>query len=179
MSILSWVHLLIHMWIHVWIHVKFVFIYELNSTHVWIHIYKYEFTSEYFFSWIHIWIYVFSWLHIWIQDMNSDVNSSWCPWIHGFSWILARYHGFWPFFMGEIIFKILSEEYCEKHSEKYSDFMEVLKRILNWIYWHCVQTCSVWQGQPILLLLLQSHLPHYQLVCLTQIDRATAPIPNT
>ena len=33
--------------------------------------------------------------------------------------------------MREIIFKIMSKEYREKLSEKYSDFMEILKTNLN------------------------------------------------
>ena len=40
-------------------------------------------------------------------------------------------HGFWPLFMKAILFKIMSEEYREKCSEKYSDSMVVLKIILN------------------------------------------------
>ena len=60
----------------------------------------------------------------------------------------------------------MSEEYREKYREKYSYFMKVLKRILieNWT----PRTRSVWQGLPILQQLLQSHLPHYLLVCLAE-----------
>ena len=32
--------------------------------------------------------------------------------------------------MAEIIFEFMSEEYCAKYSEKYRDFMKVLKKFL-------------------------------------------------
>ena len=35
--------------------------------------------------------------------------------IHGFSWFHAGYHGFWPFFIREVIFKFMSEEYREEY----------------------------------------------------------------
>ena len=110
------------------------------------------------------------WIHTWIDSMNSYANLSRYPQIHGFSWIHAEYHGFWPFLMGEIIFKITSEEYCEEYHEKLSWLYGCFKRILNWMHGRCAQTRSVWQGQHILQLLLQSHLPHYLLVCLAELQ---------
>ena len=43
--------------------------------------------------------------------------------------------------------------------------------IVYWILWSSALTCSIWRGQAILPLLLQSHLPHCQ--------QATVPIPTT
>ena len=114
------------------------------------------------------------WIHTWIDSMNSYANLSRYPQIHGFSWIHAEYHGFWPFLMGEIIFKITSEEYCEEYHEKLSWLYGCFKRILNWMHGRCAQTRSVWQGQHILQLLLQSHLPHYLLVCLAELQPGSA-----
>ena len=51
---------------------------------------------------------------VWIDSTDSDANPSWYIQIQGFSWIHAGYHGFWSFFMWEIMFKIMSEEYCER-----------------------------------------------------------------
>ena len=67
-----------------------------------------------FFSWIHIWIHDFHKFiyefYIWILCQDT----SWYTRIHSFSWIHARYHGFWPLFMGEILSEIMSEEYIVK-----------------------------------------------------------------
>ena len=60
------------------------------------------------------------------------------------------------------IVEILSEEYSEENREKYSDFMELIKRILHWIDWRVALTHSILRNQVILPLLLQSHLPHCQ-----------------
>ena len=61
--------------------------------------------------------------------MNSYTSPN--PWFFMNSRRTPGYHGFLPFLMGEIFFKILSKEYCEKYRETYSDFMETLKRILS------------------------------------------------
>ena len=95
--------------------IKNVFIYEfiyeftcvnMNSymnSYIWIF---WRDTSWYtlihmFFSWIHIWIHDFSWIHIWIHIWILCQDTSWYTRIHSFSWNYARYHGFWPLFMGE------------------------------------------------------------------------------
>ena len=44
--------------------------------------------------------------------------------------VIARYHGFWPVFMGEIILEIISEEYREEYREEYSEMMEDLYEFL-------------------------------------------------
>ena len=96
----------------------------------------------------------------------------------GFSWTHATYHGFWPFFMGEIIFKIMSEEYREEYRETYREFMK-FKRTIEFI--GEVRTRHVWQGQPepILQWLLQSHLPNYLLFCLAELQcQYLPPRPN-
>ena len=154
---------------HIWIHI-YEFIYEfiyvnMNSC-TWIHTQTLLDTPEIIcYSWIHtrmhnfIWIHDFPWIYVWIDGMNSYANPSWYPQIHCLSWIYARYYGYWHFYIGEIIFKFMSEEYREKYIENNSDFMEVLKRILNWIHQHGALTRSVWQGQPILPLLLKGNMP--------------------
>ena len=64
------------------------------------------------------------------QEVSSDMNS--LPG-HRNSWFFmnhARYHGFWPLFMREIILIIMSEEYRVEYREKYSEFMEDLYEFL-------------------------------------------------
>ena len=89
--------------------------------------------------------------------------------IHGCSWIQTKYHEFRPLFMEEIILAI-SEGYSEEYREKYRDFMEVLKRTHNWIHQRSALNSSVWQGQAILPLLLQSKLPQCQQDCLAELQ---------
>ena len=79
------------------------------------------------------------------------------------SWILVV-------FIKEIMFEIISEKYREKYRENFRDFMDVLKGILNWIHLCGAGTRRVWQSRPFLPLKLQSHMPHYQLVCLAELQ---------
>ena len=130
--------------------------------------------SHMFFSWIDM----TSWFSIHLY-MNSDMNfcqdTFWCTRIHSFSWIHARYHGFWPLFMGEIILEIMSEEYREKCREKYSELMEDL-----WIH-EAVRRRAVSDGatgRPFCRRCSRA-------ICLTVsrstrlFGRATVPIPAT
>ena len=64
----------------------------------------------------------------------------------------------------------MSEEYSEEYREEYRDFVEVLKRTHNWIHRRGALNSSVWRGQAILPLLLQSKLPHCQQDCLAELQ---------
>ena len=122
-----WINVLIHMWIRIRIQKNCCHIWWI---HLWIHIWEFEefvlkpLLVYMFFSWIHIQIHDFPWIHIWIDCINSGANLYRYTQNHGFSWIHAGYHGFWPFFLGEIIFKIMSEEYREGNREKYREYMK-------------------------------------------------------
>ena len=90
-----------------------------------------------FFSWIHIWIHDFSWIHIWIHIWILSQDPPWYTRIRSFSWIHARYHGFWPLFMGEILWEIMSDEYREEYREEYGEMMEDFYEFIlepHWIH---------------------------------------------
>ena len=141
--------------------------YPLN--HMFFYEFIYEFMYEFINEFIHKWMYDIPWMHIWIDGINLYTNPSWYPAIHVFhvkftnsiqiSWILAIFH--WTDHIWDHFWRT---------SWKISWFHGSFKRNLNWVHGRCALTCSVWWGQPILRLLLQSHLPHYQLVCLLELQ---------
>ena len=125
--------------------------------HMWNHMCAYEFIYEFIYQ------NSLTGHFVWIHDMNS-----WHTWIHSFSWNHTRYDGLWPLVMWGIIFEMMSQEY----REGYRDFIKFAKRIVLWIHWRVARMHRVWwgPGQAVLPLLLQSHLPHCQLVCLAELQ---------
>ena len=84
---------------------------------------SYEFNLN-SYSWIYMnlsWIHINSWFPmpvnsymIWLLCLGT----SWYTSIHSFSCYHARFHGFWPLFMGEHIFEIMSEDSAVKNIMK-------------------------------------------------------------
>ena len=157
--VFSWTHTYEFMIFHEFIHMNswfsmnsYIWIHDI-PWHVWIHD----------IPWIHEFIYELFWHEIFARTLNGTLNS----WFFMIScqiwWISAPVHG--RDHIGNSVWRILwriswriSWFHCHGGFKKNSSLNSLVQ---------CRRTVSK-QGQAILL--LQSHLSHYQLVCLAELQ---------